>query len=56
MLRTSYIVKNHLMHGKRMIAFRSPDSVDVDNVRDFIELERIVEKYQGDVLNYLRKE
>ncbi len=56
MLRTSYIVKNDLMHGKRMIAFRSPDSVDVDNVRDFIELERIVEKYQGDVLNYLRKE
>lgn len=54
MLRTSYIVKNDLLHGNRMIAFRSPESVDVDNIRDYEELERVVVEYQGDVLDYLK--
>ena len=52
-LRTSYIVQNDLIHGKNMIAFRSPESVDVDNARDFTELERTVHEYQNEVIEYL---
>ncbi len=54
-LRTSYIVKNDLIHGRNMIAFRSPESVDVDNIRDFAELERLVPKYQNEVVEYLKR-
>lgn len=52
-LRTSYIVKNDLLHGNKMIGYISPDSVDVDNIRDFSELEQIVPQYQGEVIEYL---
>ncbi len=55
MLRTDYIVRNDLMHGKNMIGFVSPDSVDVDNMRDIIELEKAVVQYQSKVLMYLRE-
>lgn len=53
LLKSSYIIENDLLHGNRMIAFSSPDSVDVDNTRDFIELEELVKEYQGEVLDYL---
>ena len=56
LLRTAYIVKNDLLHGEKMIAFESPDCIDVDNVRDFDELEKVVVQYQGIVLDYLSKE
>ncbi len=54
MLRSSYIIKNNLLHGNKMIGFRSPDSVDVDNVRDMEELEKIVCFYQGQITDYLK--
>lgn len=53
LLRTAYIVKENLIHGDTMIAFKSPDCIDVDNVREFDELERIVASYQSAVLDYL---
>lgn len=53
-LRSSYIIKNNLLHGNKMIGFRSPESVDIDNVRDIEELERFVCRYQGQVMDYLK--
>lgn len=53
LLRSSYIVKNNLLHGKRMIGFLSPDCVDIDNVGDIEKLEHIIVNYHGKVLEYL---
>lgn len=54
LLRSAYIIKTNLLHGKRMIGFLSPDCVDVDNIRDMDELNRAVVRYQGKVLEYLK--
>lgn len=53
-LRSSYIIKNDLLHGEKMIGFQSPKCVDVDSVRDFEELENIVKDYKSDVYEYLK--
>lgn len=54
-LSSRYIISNNLIHGNKMIGFLSPDSIDVDNLRDFDELEQAVLQYQGAVLDYLKQ-
>lgn len=52
-LRSDYIISHDLLHGTKMIAFHSPESVDVDTLRDFEVLEQLIAEYQGDVIDYL---
>lgn len=53
-LKTQFIVKNHLLHGKKMIAFESPeDTVDIDLAEDLETLRRVVSNYAGDIVEYL---
>ena len=54
-LKASFIMKNDLMHGDRMIGFVSPVCTEVDTPHDFELLEYEI-KNKGSVLqNYLRE-
>lgn len=52
-LRTSYIVKYRLVHGRKMIAFETCKIVDVDRAEDFEELEQTIPKYESDITRFL---
>ncbi|MCM1334914.1 MAG: acylneuraminate cytidylyltransferase family protein [Bacteroides sp.] len=54
-LRSSYIIKHDRLHGERMVGFCSPDCIDVDNMHDIEELERLGVQYQGDVIDYIKR-
>lgn len=55
-LRTSYIQQYHLLHGKRMIAFESPENtIDVDHISDFEKLQETVSREKNDLAIYLNR-
>ena len=56
-LKTKYIMEHHLVHGKRMIAFESPKTIDVDHASDFSQLEQIVfnTNTENEVIKFLKK-
>lgn len=54
-LRTEHILKNNLVHGKRMIAFQSPETIDVDYLKDLERLEEASGSYISSITEYLNK-
>lgn len=54
-LRTKSIVEKKVMHGDKMIAYVSPETVDVDNVSDLEELRKNPLKLNDAVYQYLKK-
>ncbi len=52
-LRTSFIAKNHLMHGTKVIAYTIDKSVDVDAKEDLEYLEFYMEKNRSELYEYL---
>lgn len=53
LLRTKFIIDNHLMHGDRMIGFVVPDGVDIDAMKDVEFLEFYIQDHQVDLYDYL---
>lgn len=54
-LRTSFIVKNDLMHGDRMIGYVVPGGVDIDAMKDLEYLEYYMTDHTSPILDYLRE-
>ena len=54
-LRTEYIMEHNLLHGKKMIAFESPKTVDVDHESDYVMLEQIIAGFENDVTMFLKQ-
>ncbi len=54
-LRTEHILKNHLMHGTKVIAYTIEKSVDVDAKEDLEYLEFYMEKNETELYSYLKE-
>lgn len=54
-LRTQCIVEKNVMHGDKMIAYTSPETIDVDQVNDLEELRNNPMKLNDAVYQYLVK-
>ena len=55
LLRTEFIMDNHLMHGNRVIAYTIEETVDVDAKKDLEYLEFYMENRETELLKYLRE-
>lgn len=55
-LKTEFIIKNHLMHGDRMIGFKTKEVPDIDTESDFKKLESYQEEKEAleKLLGYLQ--
>lgn len=55
-LKSDFILKNHLMHGDRMIGFKTKEVPDIDTESDFQKLEIYQEEKEAlaKLLNYLQ--
>ena len=54
-LRTACIAEKHLIHGQKMIAFQSPETIDVDHLSDLERLEKIVPQINSGVTEFLKQ-
>ncbi|MFH1369607.1 MAG: acylneuraminate cytidylyltransferase family protein [Elusimicrobiota bacterium] len=54
-LKASFIMKNNLLHGDKMIGFESPFCVEVDSMEDFDYLEYELKRNGSVLLDYLKK-
>lgn len=55
LLRTSFIIKNGLIHGERMIGYVVPEGIDIDAMKDLEYLEYYMMKHESDIKEYLSK-
>ncbi|MDR1913179.1 MAG: Gfo/Idh/MocA family oxidoreductase [Clostridiales bacterium] len=53
-LRTEFIVQNDLLHGTKMLALESPDSVDIDLKEDFEKLTHLIKSSDSPPYRYLK--
>lgn len=53
-LKSSYIINNNALHGVKMIAFESPDCVEVDTLEDLEYIRYQIEKKGSGLYEYLR--
>jgi CMP-N,N'-diacetyllegionaminic acid synthase len=54
-LKASYILNHNLLHGNKMIAFKSPFCTEVDSKEDFEYLEYEIKTKGSPLLGYLSK-
>lgn len=54
LLKSESIIKTGTIHGKRMLAFITPQSVDIDRMTDFNILTDYLKTEENKILNYLR--
>ena len=54
LLRTEFIMENHLMHGNKVISYILEESVDIDAKKDLEYLEFYMENRETELLRYLR--
>ena len=54
-LKTQYIVEHHLLHGKRMIGFEVPDTVDIDTQREFEEAAGVIGGSDDRIMRYMEQ-
>lgn len=54
-IKTEFIVKNHLMHGDRVIGYVVPDGVDIDTMKDIRYIEDYMESHEPAVYCYMKK-
>jgi len=54
-IKTSHVIKNNELHGKKMIGFISPDCTEVDTPRDFEYLEYQITKNGSRLIEELKK-
>jgi len=52
-LRTEYIINNNKLHGDKMIAFESPDGIDIDLEEDMQEIEKMTNISKSLLYKYL---
>jgi len=53
-VRRSFVVKEKLLHGSKVLGFESPYCVEVDSAEELDLLDFQVQKYGSPILNYLR--
>lgn len=54
-IKASFVIKENILHGDKMLGFISPFCVEVDTIQDFELLEFELEKKGNPILDYLRK-
>lgn len=54
-LRTEFIQKNQLLHGRRMIAFETEKTIDVDTEEELDALGQRILTYGGGITRYLER-
>ena len=54
-LRTEFIIDNHLIHGDRSIPYIIEDALDIDAKSDFEYTEYCLEKNKPEILHYLEE-
>lgn len=54
-LRTKFIIENGLLHGNKMIGFKSPACYEVDTEEDFKLIEFQIKNYGSEIKEYLEK-
>lgn len=54
-LKTSFIVKNDLMHGDRMIGYVVPGGTDVDAMKDIEFLDYFMASHDHEIFRYLKE-
>ena len=55
MLRPSFITKSGRIHGNRLLAFLTPETVDIDYVSDLMAVKENIGKQRWAVYDYLKK-
>ncbi|NBH70609.1 acylneuraminate cytidylyltransferase family protein [Clostridiaceae bacterium] len=54
-IKSSYVIQNHKLHGDKMLAFVSPDCTEVDTVEDLDYIKYQIEKSGSKLYEYLKQ-
>lgn len=54
-LKSSYIIQNDKLHGKKMIAFESPYCTEVDTIEDLNYIRYQLDQKESELYEYLKK-
>lgn len=54
-LKSSYVIQNNKLHGKKMIGFESPDCTEIDTLEDLDYVQYQIEKKGSELYEYLKQ-
>lgn len=54
-LRSSYVIQNNKLHGDRMMAFESPDCMEIDTLEDLDYIRYQIDRKDLELYEYLRQ-